>query len=107
MTIAKCVYCGKEQEDFKGMYYIKNDGNVMYFSSSKCWKGHLKLKRDKRKVRWTEAFHIAREKRYTRSKEVEEKAKEDSKKRLKEEKGKEKKRKEGKKKKKEVKKADN
>jgi len=76
MAIVKCVFCGKEQEDYKGTYLLKNDGSVNYYSSSKCMKNHLKLKRDKRKVRWAEAFHITREKRKLKAKEREEKAKE-------------------------------
>ena len=71
MTVAKCTFCGKEQEDYKGVYYIKNDGSVLYFSSSKCMKNHLKLKRDKRKVRWAEAFHTKRQKRDLRKQEPE------------------------------------
>lgn len=76
MAMAKCVFCGKEQEDHRGTYLMKNDGTVLYFSSSKCMKNHLKLKRDKRKVRWTEAFHVARKKRLDKAKEAAEKAKE-------------------------------
>ena len=76
MAIAKCVFCGKEQEDYRGTYLMKNDGTVLYFSSSKCMKNHLKLKRDKRKVRWAEAFHVARKKRLDKAKEAAEKAKE-------------------------------
>ena len=38
MALAKCVFCGKEQEDFKGNYYIKNDGTMNYFCTSKCQK---------------------------------------------------------------------
>jgi len=76
MTIAKCVFCGKEQEDYKGTYFVKNDGSVLYFSSSKCLKNHLKLRRDKRRVRWTEAFHLQRKKRLDKVKEIAEKAKE-------------------------------
>ena len=63
MAVSKCVFCGKEQEDYKGFYFIKNDGSVNYYSSGKCFKNHVKLRRDKRKVRWTEAFHVTREKR--------------------------------------------
>lgn len=59
MTLAKCAYCGIEQEDYLGTYLIKNDGSVVYYSSSKCMKGHLGNKRDRRKVRWTEAFKTA------------------------------------------------
>jgi len=63
MTTAKCVFCGKEQEDYKGLYLIKNDGISNYYCSGKCRKNHLKLRRDKKKVRWTEAFHLQRGKR--------------------------------------------
>ena len=76
MALVKCVFCGKEQEDYKGTYLLKNDGSVNYYSSSKCMKNHLKLKRDKRKVRWAEAFHLTREKRRTKEKERAEKEKE-------------------------------
>mgnify|MGYP001559420665 CR=1 FL=1 len=69
MVKAKCVFCGIEQEDYKGMYLIKNDGTIIYFSSSKCVKNHLKLKRDKRKVGWTEAFRLQRTRRLDKGKE--------------------------------------
>lgn len=75
MPIAKCVFCGKEQDDFKGVYYIKNDGTTNYYSSSKCMKSHLNLKRDKKKLKWTEAFHTMREKRRVREREKAEKQK--------------------------------
>jgi len=60
--MTKCVFCGKEQSSHKGLHLIRNNGVVDYFCSSKCRKNMLKLKRDKRKVRWAEAFHIARDK---------------------------------------------
>ena len=73
--MGKCIFCGKEVPDYKGVYLMKNDGSVNYFCSSKCRKNMLKLKRDRRKTRWTEAFHISREKRIVREKERAEKAK--------------------------------
>ena len=60
--MVKCIFCGKEENSFKGIHLIKNDGSVNYFCSSKCRINALKLKRDKRKVRWTEAFHEKRNK---------------------------------------------
>lgn len=72
MTLARCTFCGKEQEDFKGSYLMKNDGTSNYFCSGKCRKNQLKLKRDKRKIRWASAFHEQREKRLKRAKEAEE-----------------------------------
>ena len=68
MGIAKCVFCGREQEDFKGVYLIKNEGIAVYYCSSKCRKNHIKLGRDKRRIRWTEAFHEQRKKAIAKSK---------------------------------------
>jgi len=58
----KCVFCGKDENPHKGLNLIRNSGTVDYFCSSKCRNNSVKLKRDKRKIRWTEAFHITREK---------------------------------------------
>ncbi len=52
----KCAFCGKDENVFKGVHLIKNDGEVSYLCSSKCRVNALKLKRDKRKILWTEAF---------------------------------------------------
>jgi large subunit ribosomal protein L24e len=60
MALAKCFFCGCEQEDFYGTYLIKNDGTMPYYCSQKCIKNNLKLGRDKRKLKWTAAFHEAR-----------------------------------------------
>lgn len=65
--MVKCSFCGAEEYAFRGIHLIKNDGSIVYFCSSKCRHNALKLKRDKRKVRWAEAFHEKREK--TRAKE--------------------------------------
>jgi large subunit ribosomal protein L24e len=66
--MTKCVFCGKDESPHKGLHLIRNSGAVDYFCSSKCRKNSLKLKRDKRKVRWTEAFHVTREKAKARAK---------------------------------------
>ncbi len=60
--MTKCNFCGREDSPHKGLHLIKNDGTIAFFCSSKCRKNALKLGRDNRKVRWTEAFHITREK---------------------------------------------
>ncbi len=54
--MVKCVFCGKEEHSFIGIHVIGNDGNVNYYCSSKCRKNALKLKRDKRKQKWTFAY---------------------------------------------------
>lgn len=60
--MTKCSFCGKEEYAFKGIHLIKNDGSISYFCSSKCRVNALKLKRDKRRLKWTEAFHLKRNK---------------------------------------------
>ena len=60
--MVKCRFTGKEEHAFKGIHLIKNDGSIEYYSSSKAMKNALKLKRDKRKLKWTEAYRIEKEK---------------------------------------------
>jgi large subunit ribosomal protein L24e len=60
--MTKCTFCGREEHAFRGVHFIKNTGVVLYFCSSKCRKNSEKLKRDKRKLKWTEAFHQTRDK---------------------------------------------
>jgi large subunit ribosomal protein L24e len=38
----------------KGIMYIKKDGTVLYFKGSKTMKNMLNLKRDGRKIKWTQ-----------------------------------------------------
>ncbi len=73
--MTKCVFCGRDEHSFRGLHLIKNIGTVEYYCSSKCRKNAIKLKRDKRKRKWTEAFHETRRK--TRAK-VAKKAEQDS-----------------------------
>lgn len=61
-NMTKCVFCGKEEHGHKGVHLIRNIGVVDFYCSSKCRKNSMKLKRDKRKLKWTEAFHTTREK---------------------------------------------
>jgi large subunit ribosomal protein L24e len=72
--MTKCSFCGKEEYPHKGIHFIRNTGVVQYFCSSKCRKNLTKLKRDKRKIRWTNAFHETRDKARERAKAVVEKA---------------------------------
>jgi len=52
MIMSKCSFCGKEIPEGKGVMYVKIDGKIKWFCSSKCEKNALKLKRNPRKVRW-------------------------------------------------------
>lgn len=48
----QCTFCGNDIEPGTGKMFVKKDGTVLYFCSSKCEKNSLKLKRLPRKVRW-------------------------------------------------------
>jgi len=51
-----CSFCGKEIEPGTGKMYIRKDGTILYFCSSKCEKNMLELGRIPKEVRWTRAF---------------------------------------------------
>tara|TARA_B100001971_G_C18189002_1_gene537424 strand:+ start:613 stop:807 length:195 start_codon:yes stop_codon:yes gene_type:complete len=52
----KCTFCGDNIIASHGITYIRNDGVIQQFCSSKCRKNTLKLKRDPRKYKWTAAY---------------------------------------------------
>jgi large subunit ribosomal protein L24e len=52
----KCSFCGQEFPPGTGIMYVKNDGSIFWFCSSKCRKNSLKLRRDPRKLKWTAYF---------------------------------------------------
>jgi len=48
----RCSFCKQNYEFPRGLTYILNDGNILYFCSSKCRRNQLKLKRDNKRVNW-------------------------------------------------------
>ena len=54
--MAKCAFSGKEIELGTGITYVKNDGKILHFRSSKDKKNYLKLKRKPIHVKWTGYF---------------------------------------------------
>ncbi len=50
--VRKCVYCGKPIEPGTGLMYVRNDGSILWFCSSKCFK-LWKMGRNPRKLKWT------------------------------------------------------
>ncbi|ARM75843.1 MULTISPECIES: 50S ribosomal protein L24e [Acidianus] len=52
----KCNYCGKEILPGTGMMYVRNDGTILWFCSSKCRKYMLKYHKDPRKLKWTSSY---------------------------------------------------
>jgi large subunit ribosomal protein L24e len=51
-----CSFCGKDFPPGKGMIFVKNDGSAILFCSSKCRKNALYLRRDPRKLKWTNYY---------------------------------------------------
>ncbi len=48
----KCSFCDLPIEPGRGKMYVKRDGTVFYFCSSKCERNMIKLGRIRRKVKW-------------------------------------------------------
>ncbi|OYT33256.1 50S ribosomal protein L24e [Archaeoglobales archaeon ex4484_92] len=52
-----CSFCGGEIEPGTGKMFVRKDGKILYFCSGKCEKSMLKLKRNPRKLKWTNYFN--------------------------------------------------
>ena len=51
-----CSFCGNDIEPGTGKMFVRRDGTVFFFCSSKCEKNQLKLGRVGRTVRWTKRY---------------------------------------------------
>jgi len=49
-----CSFCGSQLEPGTGKMYVKKDGSILFFCSSKC-QNNQKLGRVPRRVEWTAA----------------------------------------------------
>lgn len=54
--MAKCSFCGDEVIRGTGKIYVKKEGTMFRFCSSKCEKNLVKLERNPQYTRWTQAF---------------------------------------------------
>jgi large subunit ribosomal protein L24e len=52
LKMPRCSFCKKNYEFPRGLSLVLNDGNILYYCSSKCRKNMLKLRRDNKKVNW-------------------------------------------------------
>ncbi|MFQ6136653.1 MAG: 50S ribosomal protein L24e [Candidatus Hydrothermarchaeales archaeon] len=55
MEVHECSFCGDKLKVGTGKMFVKRDGSVLYFCSSKCEKNMLKLRRAPHRIRWTKA----------------------------------------------------
>jgi len=51
-----CTFCGEEIEPGTGRMYVKRDGTIYQFCTSKCYKNMIELKRVPRTTGWTRQF---------------------------------------------------
>jgi len=47
-----CSFCGKPIKPGTGMAYVRNDGVILHFCSSKCFKSAIRMGRDPRRLKW-------------------------------------------------------
>ena len=52
MEARECSFCKRRIEPGTGKLFVKKDGSILRFCSSKCEKNMLKLRRNPRKVKW-------------------------------------------------------
>ncbi|MFQ6085466.1 MAG: 50S ribosomal protein L24e [Candidatus Bathyarchaeia archaeon] len=50
-----CSFCGRDIRPGSGIVWVKRDGTVYRFCSSKCRRNMLMLKRDPRKLKWAKS----------------------------------------------------
>ncbi len=60
--MVKCTFCGMNIEQGTGKMSVLNAGVVRYYCSNKCEKNHNKLRREPRKIKWTQDSRKARKK---------------------------------------------
>lgn len=58
--MSNCSFCGTAIEPATGKMYIKRDGTVLHFDSSKCQRNMVELGRINRHVGWTDAAKHAK-----------------------------------------------
>ena len=59
VDVYTCSYCGKQMEPGTGKLFVRKDGSLFYFCSSKC-QSNYNLGRIPRRVAWTAAGRKAR-----------------------------------------------
>lgn len=57
----RCSFCGVDIPKGTGKMYVKADGKIYWFCSSKCEKNMLKLGRKARWVKWTSEARALKE----------------------------------------------
>ncbi|MBI5398050.1 50S ribosomal protein L24e [Candidatus Woesearchaeota archaeon] len=59
--MVNCTFCGKTIERGTGTMFVRVDGSINYFCSTKCEKNTNKLKRKPRETPWTTESRLWKE----------------------------------------------
>lgn len=51
-----CSFCNRKIKTATGIMLVKNDGSIIYLCSAKCRKNMFKLKREPRRLKWTNKY---------------------------------------------------
>jgi large subunit ribosomal protein L24e len=55
-SLRNCFFCGQRIASATGIMLVKNDGSIQWTCSNKCKKNLRNLKRDPRKMKWTNKY---------------------------------------------------
>jgi large subunit ribosomal protein L24e len=55
-SLRNCFFCGQRISSASGIMLIKNDGSIKWTCSNKLKKNLSKLRRDPRKMKWTNKY---------------------------------------------------
>jgi len=55
-SLRNCFFCGQRISSASGIMLVKNDGSIQWTCSNKCKKNLRKLRRDPRKMKWTNKY---------------------------------------------------
>ncbi|MCJ7573522.1 50S ribosomal protein L24e [Candidatus Bathyarchaeota archaeon] len=54
--VYKCSFCGEDIAPGTGINFVRRDGRLLRFCSSKCRKSAILMRRDPRKFKWTKSW---------------------------------------------------
>lgn len=52
----RCSFCSKDIARTTGIMYVKTDGSLLRFCDQKCKKSMVDMKRNPRKLKWTNRY---------------------------------------------------
>lgn len=55
-TFRNCSFCGRSIPGGVGTMHVRNDGRVLWTYSKKCDKNMFVIRREPRKLKWTEKY---------------------------------------------------